>query len=119
MFGNSIFRHEKARCCHRTFSQFQLTLSKCLCSTAKNLLSRTACPFQPHLLQQEHNDQYGKQDTTGRPDQPHHEYVCSSYRHYSRSCTCHYIRVSVVESLVLEALLADASRGRYGRDMMA
>lgn len=32
------------------------------------------------------------------------EYVCSSYRHYSRSCTCHYIRVSVVESLVLEAI---------------
>ena len=47
---------------------------------------------------------YHKQGSTGRPDQPHHEYVCSSYRHYSRSCTCHYIRVSVVESLVLEAI---------------
>ena len=47
---------------------------------------------------------YHKQGSTGRPDHPHHEYVCSSYRHYSRSCTCHYIRVSVVESLVLEAI---------------
>ena len=47
---------------------------------------------------------YHKRGSTGRPDQPHHEYVCSSYRHYSRSCTCHYIRVSVVESLVLEAI---------------
>ena len=47
---------------------------------------------------------YHKQGSTGRPNHPHHEYVCSSYRHYSRSCTCHYIRVSVVESLVLEAI---------------
>lgn len=47
---------------------------------------------------------YHKQGNTGRPNQPHQEYVCSSYRHYSRSCTCHYIRVSVVESLILEAI---------------
>ena len=47
---------------------------------------------------------YHKKGNTGRPNHPHHEYVCSSYRHYSRSCTCHYIRVSVVESLVLEAI---------------
>lgn len=47
---------------------------------------------------------YHKKGNTGRPNQPHHEYVCSSYRHYSRSCTCHYIRVSVVESLILEAI---------------
>ena len=30
---------------------------------------------------------YHKQGSTGRPDQPHHEYVCSSYRHYSRCVT--------------------------------
>ncbi len=47
---------------------------------------------------------YHKRGNTGRPDQPHHEYVCSSYRHYSKSCTCHYIRVSVVESLILDAI---------------
>ena len=47
---------------------------------------------------------YHKQGDTGRPDQPHHEYVCSSYRHYSRSCTCHYIRVSVIENLILDAI---------------
>lgn len=47
---------------------------------------------------------YHKKGNTGRPNHPHHEYVCSSYRHYSRSCTCHYIRVSVMESLILEAI---------------
>lgn len=47
---------------------------------------------------------YHKRGNTGRPDQPHHEYVCSSYRHYSKTCTCHYIRVSVVESLILDAI---------------
>ena len=47
---------------------------------------------------------YHKKGNTGRPDQPHHEYVCSSYRHYSRSCTCHYIRVSVIENLILDAI---------------
>lgn len=47
---------------------------------------------------------YHKRGNTGRPDQPHHEYVCSNYRHYSKSCTCHYIRVSVVENLILDAI---------------
>lgn len=47
---------------------------------------------------------YHKQGNTGRPNQPHHEYVCSSYRHYSRSCTCHYIRVPVIEKLILTAI---------------
>lgn len=47
---------------------------------------------------------YHKQGNTGRPNQPHQEYVCSSYRHYSRSCTCHYIRVSVIENLILETI---------------
>lgn len=47
---------------------------------------------------------YHKRGGSGRPDHPHHEYVCSSYRHYSRSCTSHYIRVPVVEQLILEAI---------------
>jgi len=47
---------------------------------------------------------YHKRGNTGRPDQPHHEYVCSNYRHYSKSCTCHYIRVVVVEKLILDAI---------------
>jgi DNA invertase Pin-like site-specific DNA recombinase len=47
---------------------------------------------------------YHKKGNTGRLDQPHHEYVCSSYRHYSRSCTCHYIRISVIENLILDAI---------------
>lgn len=47
---------------------------------------------------------YHKKGNTGRPNQPHHEYVCSSYRHYSRSCTCHYIRVPVIEKLILTAI---------------
>ena len=59
---------------------------------------------------------YHKQGSTGRPDQPHHEYVCSSYRHYSRSCTCHYIRVSVVESLVLEAIRRVSGYGGDGEN---
>lgn len=47
---------------------------------------------------------YHKRGNTGRPDQPHHEYVCSNYRHYSKSCTCHYIRVVVVEKLILDTI---------------
>jgi DNA invertase Pin-like site-specific DNA recombinase len=47
---------------------------------------------------------YHKQGKSDRTHYPHNEYVCSSYRHYSRSCTCHYIRVSVVEKLILEAI---------------
>lgn len=47
---------------------------------------------------------FHKQGSTGRPGHPHQEYICSSYRHYSRSCTCHYIRVNVIENLVLTAI---------------
>ena len=47
---------------------------------------------------------YHKRGTSGRPDHPHHEYVCSGYRHYSKSCPCHYIRVEVVEQLILDAI---------------
>jgi DNA invertase Pin-like site-specific DNA recombinase len=46
---------------------------------------------------------YYKRGNTGR-EKPHDEYVCSSYRHYTRSCTMHYIRVNVVESLILNAI---------------
>jgi len=46
---------------------------------------------------------YNKLGKTGRI-KPHNEYVCSSYRHYSKSCTCHYIRVEVVEKLILTAI---------------
>jgi len=46
---------------------------------------------------------YNKLGKTGRT-KPHNEYVCSSYRHYSKSCTCHYIRVEVVEKLILTAI---------------
>ncbi|RKJ48195.1 DUF4368 domain-containing protein, partial [bacterium 1XD42-8] len=31
-------------------------------------------------------------------------YGCSSYRQYTRNCTMHYIRVSVVEKLILETI---------------
>jgi len=47
---------------------------------------------------------YHKQGTSDPAHRPHHEYVCSSYRHYSRSCTCHYIRVEVIENLILETI---------------
>ena len=47
---------------------------------------------------------YHKKGNTGRENQPHHEYCCSSYRHYSRSCTCHYLRVSIIENLILESI---------------
>ena len=47
---------------------------------------------------------YHKKGRTGRPNQPHQEYVCSSYRHYSRSCTCHYIRVEVAQELTLDTI---------------
>jgi hypothetical protein len=49
---------------------------------------------------------YHKQGVTGRLNKPHNEYVCSSYRHYSRSCTMHYIRVDVVETLILRTVRA-------------
>jgi len=44
-----------------------------------------------------------KQGRTGR-DKTHQEYVCSSYRHYSQSCTYHYIRVEVIQNLILETI---------------
>jgi DNA invertase Pin-like site-specific DNA recombinase len=43
----------------------------------------------------------GKQDARHKP---HDEYVCSSYRHYTRSCTCHYIRVVVIEKILLDMI---------------
>ena len=55
---------------------------------------------------------YNKLGSTGRDNKPHDEYVCSSYRHYSRSCTCHYIRVEVVESLILDTIRRVSSYAR-------
>lgn len=46
----------------------------------------------------------GKSSSTDPTRKPHNEYICSSYRHYSKSCTCHYIRVEVVEKLILTAI---------------
>jgi Site-specific recombinases, DNA invertase Pin homologs len=56
---------------------------------------------------------YHKQGTSGRVNKPHNEYVCSSYRHYSKECTCHYIRVEAVEKLILEAIRRTS---KYARD---
>ena len=47
---------------------------------------------------------YHKQGRSDPKHQPHHEYCCSSYRHYTRSCTMHYIRVVVIEDMILEAV---------------
>jgi DNA invertase Pin-like site-specific DNA recombinase len=47
---------------------------------------------------------YNKVGKVDKSHKPHNEYVCSSYRHYSRSCTYHYIRVEVIESLILIAI---------------
>jgi DNA invertase Pin-like site-specific DNA recombinase len=47
---------------------------------------------------------YHKRGKTGRVNKPHNEYICTSYRHYSRSCTYHYIRVEVLENLILTAI---------------
>lgn len=50
------------------------------------------------------NKMYHKQGKADSSHKPHHEYCCSSYRHYSRSCICHYIRVPVIENLILDAI---------------
>ncbi|MFP3154677.1 DUF4368 domain-containing protein [Lachnospiraceae bacterium ZAX-1] len=47
---------------------------------------------------------YHKQGKAGSTHKHHDEYCCSSYRHYSRSCTMHYIRVEVVEKLILSTI---------------
>ena len=49
---------------------------------------------------------FHKQGKTDSSHKPHNEYVCSSYRHYSSEgrCTCHYIRVEVVEALILDTI---------------
>lgn len=44
-----------------------------------------------------------KRGKTGRPRE-HNEYVCSSYRHYARDCTVHYIRTEVAEELILDTI---------------
>ncbi len=47
---------------------------------------------------------FHKQGRSDTSHLPHNEYYCSSYRHYSRHCTCHYIRVSVVQELILHTI---------------
>jgi DNA invertase Pin-like site-specific DNA recombinase len=47
---------------------------------------------------------YHKRGKTGRLNKPHNEYMCTSYRHYSRHCTVHYIRAEVVEELILDTI---------------
>ena len=49
---------------------------------------------------------YHKQGNQDKHHKDHDEYVCSSYRHHSRDgkCTCHYIRVEVVEELILDTI---------------
>ena len=56
---------------------------------------------------------YHKQGKNNINKSAHNEYVCSSYRHYSRSCTYHYIRVEVIEKLILEAIRRTS---QYARD---
>ncbi len=49
---------------------------------------------------------FHKQGDHDKHHKPHDEYVCSSYRHHSaeRKCTCHYIRVEVVQELILDTI---------------
>jgi uncharacterized protein CbrC (UPF0167 family) len=47
---------------------------------------------------------YHKQGKNSIYHNPHNEYCCSSYRHYTRSCTMHYIRAAVIENMILEAI---------------
>ena len=49
---------------------------------------------------------YHKQGYHDKHHKPHDEYVCSSYRQHSKDgrCTCHYIRVEVVEKLILDTI---------------
>jgi len=57
---------------------------------------------------------YHKIGNTGRDNKLHDEYICSSYRHHSRErkCTCHYIRVEVVEALILDTISRVSSYAR-------
>jgi DNA invertase Pin-like site-specific DNA recombinase/uncharacterized protein YbgA (DUF1722 family) len=48
---------------------------------------------------------YNKLGRTGvRAKKPHNEYICSSYRHSTRSCTQHFIRTEVMENLILTSI---------------
>jgi len=57
---------------------------------------------------------FHKQGKMDNSHKPHNEYVCSSYRHHSRErkCTCHYIRVEVVEDLILDTIKRVSSYAR-------
>ena len=56
---------------------------------------------------------YNKVGKADEQHKPHNEYICSSYRHYSRSCSYHYIRVEVIENIILTAIKRVS---RYVRD---
>ncbi|MDR1487524.1 MAG: zinc ribbon domain-containing protein [Deltaproteobacteria bacterium] len=47
-----------------------------------------------------------KQGVTDRENKPRNEYVCSSCRRHSRSCAMRYLRVDVVETLILRTVRA-------------
>jgi len=47
---------------------------------------------------------YNKLGKADKWHKPHNEYVCSSYRHYSKTCTYHYIRSEVIENIILTAI---------------
>jgi len=50
------------------------------------------------------NKMYHKRGTKGEGLMPHNEYVCSSYRSLSESCSCHFIRVQRAEEIILEEI---------------
>ena len=57
---------------------------------------------------------FHKQGNQDKHHKPHDEYVCSSYRHHSADgkCTCHYIRVEVVQELILDTIRRVSSYAR-------
>ena len=59
---------------------------------------------------------YNKLGKTGR-EKLHSEYICSSYRHYSRSCTYHYIRTEVIEKIILSAIWRISGYVRENEDI--
>jgi DNA invertase Pin-like site-specific DNA recombinase len=59
---------------------------------------------------------FHKQGKSDSGHKPHDEYCCSSYRHYTRSCTMHYIRTSIVESLILNAIKSVANYAKLNEE---
>jgi DNA invertase Pin-like site-specific DNA recombinase len=59
---------------------------------------------------------YHKQGKSSAHHKPHDEYCCSSYRHYTRSCTMHYIRTEIVENLILNAIKSVANYAKLNEE---